>query len=387
MMFDDPLSWVAWLVGLMLSLISVVRVRDLLDVPALPASAQPEGGGKSRPRVSVIITARDEEARIETSVRRMLAQPGIEVEIIVVDDRSTDRTSAILSALAREDSRVRVHRIDVLPDEWLGKPHACHAGAGLASGEWLLFSDADAWVTDRVIARAIDAGVAADADHVCLIPSEPDASLPARATLINFSAGLVNYAAKANRDGPRSMIGVGAFNLVRGKAYRAIGGHEPLRLEVVDDLKLGLLLRRAGFRSRAYGSAGDVEVHWSPTVRQLIVALEKNMFAMLDFSAVRAVIALGGLSLLVGVALAAPFVGGAAGLAALAGWLTTLIPSLMMARRARWGLLAALLTPLMTPVMIFVVANSAWVTLRQRGIRWRGTFYPLEMLRRGRVAP
>jgi len=387
MMFDDPLSLVAWWVGLMLSLISVVRVRDLLDVPALPAAAQPEGGGGPRPRVSVIITARDEEARIETSVRRMLNQPGIEVEIIVVDDRSTDRTSAILSALAREDSRVRVTRIDTLPDGWLGKPHACHAGAGLASGEWLLFSDADAWVSDRVIARAIDAGVAADADHVCLIPSEPDASLPARATLINFSAGLVNYAAKANRDGPRSMIGVGAFNLVRREAYRAIGGHEPLRLEVVDDLKLGLLLRRAGFRSRAYGSAGDVEVHWSPTVRQLIVALEKNMFAMLEFSAVRAVIALGGLSLLVGVALAAPFVGGAAGLAALAGWLTTLIPSLMMTRRARWGVLAALLTPLMTPLMIFVVANSAWVTLRQRGIRWRGTFYPLEMLRRGRVAP
>ena len=386
-MFDDPLSLVAWLVGLMLSLISVVRVRDLLGVPALPAAVRSEDEKTPLPRVSVIITARDEEARIETSVRRMLDQADIDVEVVVVDDRSADRTPAIVSALEREDSRVRVQRIDHLPDDWLGKPHACHVGAGLASGEWLLFSDADAWLTRRVIARAIDAALAADADHVCLIPSEPDATVAARATLINLSAGLVNYAARANRDDPRSMIGVGAFNLVRAESYRTIGGHEPLRLEVVDDLKLGLLLRRAGFRSRAFGSVGDVEVHWSPTARQLIRALEKNMFAMLDFSALRAVIALGGLSLLVGVALATPFVGGVAGLVALGGWLTTLVPSLMMARRARWGVLAAFLTPFMMPVMIHAVANSAWVTLRQRGIRWRGTFYPLDVLRRGRVAP
>jgi hypothetical protein len=250
-----------------------------------------------------------------------------------------------------------------------------------------LFCDADTWVKDRVIARAIDAAVAADADHVCLIPSEPDASIPARATLINFSAGLVNYAARANRDDPRSMIGVGAFNLVRAEAYRASGGHEALRLEVVDDLKLGLVLRRAGFRSRAFGAAGDVEVHWSPTARQLVRALEKNMFAMLEFSALRAVVALGGLSSFFGVALAAPFAGGLAGIVALGGWLTTLVPSLMMAQRARWGVLPALLTPVMIPIMIYAVANSAWVTLRQRGIRWRGTFYPIELLRRGRVAP
>lgn len=381
------LSWSAWLVGLILALVSVVRVRDLLAVPALPAAAPPGGAEQPRPRVSVIFTARDEQARIETSVRRVLAQAEVDVEVIVVDDRSTDRTSAIVAALAAEDARVRVQRIDVLPDGWLGKPHACHVGAEGASGEWVLFCDADTWVKDGVVARAIDAAEAADADHVCLIPSEPDASIPARATLINFSTGLVNYAARANRDDPRSMIGIGAFNLVRAEAYRAAGGHEVLRLEVVDDLKLGLVLRRAGFRSRAFGSAGDVEVHWSPTARQLVRALEKNMFAMLEFSALRAVVALGGLSLFLGVALAAPFAGGVAGLVALGGWLTTLVPSLMMARRARWGVLAALLTPVMMPVMIYAVANSAWVTLRQRGIRWRGTFYPIELLRRGRVAP
>jgi cellulose synthase/poly-beta-1,6-N-acetylglucosamine synthase-like glycosyltransferase len=386
-MLHDPLSLVALLIGALLSLISLLRIRDLLAVTTLPA-AEPSADGKTpRPRVSVIMTARDEQARIETSVRRVLTQPGVDVEVVVVDDRSTDRTPAIVAALAAEDSRVRVERIDALPAGWLGKPHACHVGAGIASGEWLLFSDADTWVQDRVIARAVEAAVASDADHVCLIPCEPDASIPARATLINFSAGLVHYAARANRDEPRSMIGVGAFNLVRAEAYRDIGGHEPLRLEVVDDLKLGLVLRRAGFRSRAFGAAGDVEVHWSPTARQLIRALEKNMFAMLEFSLVRAVIALGGLSLFLGVALAAPFVGGIAGLVALGGWLTTLMPSLMMARRARWGVLPALLTPIMAPIMIVAVGNSVWTTLRQGGIRWRGTFYPLEALRRGRVAP
>jgi hypothetical protein len=386
-MLGEAMSLVAWSVGLVLVLISIVRVRDLLGVSVLPESTSATNGPAGRPRVSVIITARDEEARIETSVRRMLAQSGVEVEVIVVDDRSTDRTPAIVAALAAEDPRVRVERVDHLPEGWLGKPHACHVGARAASGEWLLFSDADAWVTERVVARAVDAALAAEADHVCLIPSEPDATLAARATLINFSTGLVNFAARANRDDPRSMIGVGAFNLVRAEAYRASGGHEALCLEVVDDLKLGLILRRAGFRSRAFGAADDLEVHWAPTLPQLIHALEKNMFAMLEFSAPRAVVALGGLAVFFGLSLAAPFVGGAAGLAALAGWLATFVPSVMMARRARWGVSAALLTPVMTPVMIFVVANSAWVTLRQGGIRWRRTFYPLDVLRRGRVSP
>jgi cellulose synthase/poly-beta-1,6-N-acetylglucosamine synthase-like glycosyltransferase len=316
-----------------------------------------------------------------------LAQQEVELELIVVDDRSTDGTAEILARLAREFDRLHVVRIDRLPEGWLGKPHACHIGAKDARGEWLLFSDADAWMTDRVVVRSVRAARVHAADHICLFPGEGDASVAARASLINFSAGLLILAARANRDVPHSMIGVGAFNLVRTKAYREIAGHRRLRFEVVDDLKLGLLLRRGGFRSRAFGAVGEVEVHWAPTVRQMIRALEKNLFAMLEFSTVRGLLVVAALAAVVGVSLIAPLLGGSGALVACAGWAASLVPAVIMARHSGWGLLPALLTPIMWPIMVLVVANSIYRTLRRGGIRWRDTFYEIDALRKGLVRP
>src|SRR4051812_36019705 len=92
-------------------------------------------------RCSVVIGARDEEARIEQTIHHLLAQRGVELEIIVVDDRSRDRTGEILRQLRKEDSRVQVKRVDVLPEGWLGKCHACHIGARQTTGDWILFTD------------------------------------------------------------------------------------------------------------------------------------------------------------------------------------------------------------------------------------------------------
>ncbi|HXV76763.1 MAG TPA: glycosyltransferase family 2 protein [Candidatus Polarisedimenticolaceae bacterium] len=378
----DPVNWAGWLVGLLLFALGLQRLRDLAAVPPLPDRTDPRS-----PRVSMIVTARDELARIETSVRRAIAQREVELELIVVDDRSADGTREVLERLAREYARLRVLRVDELPDGWLGKPHACHVGAEQARGEWLLFSDADAWMTDRVVARAVDVARREGADHLCLFPGESHASIAARATLLNFSAVLLHYAARANRDERRSMIGVGAFNLVRAEAYREIGGHRRLRFEVVDDLKLGLLLRRAGFRSRAFGAADDVEVHWAPTVPRVVHALEKNMFAMLEFSTPRGLLAIAGLATLVAAALVTPFLGGSGALVASLGWAVSLVPALVMARHTRWGVLPVLLTPFVSPVMVWVVANSVYRTLRRGGICWRGTFYAIDALRDGQVRP
>ena len=80
-------------------------------------------------------------------------QRGIEAEFIVVDDRSTDQTGEILRRLAKENPRLQVKRVDVLPDGWLGKCHACHVGASAATGDWILFTDADCWLKPDVIAR------------------------------------------------------------------------------------------------------------------------------------------------------------------------------------------------------------------------------------------
>jgi cellulose synthase/poly-beta-1,6-N-acetylglucosamine synthase-like glycosyltransferase len=353
-------------------------VRRLPALESLPTLGKPI-------RCSVVIAGRDEEARIEQTVRHLFAQRGIEAEFIVVDDRSTDRTGEILSRLSAEDPRLRVQRVDVLPAGWLGKCHACHVGAGAATGEWILFTDADCWLKPDVIARAVRLAESAGADHVTLTPGTVVEGPGARAWHLLFLISLLSWFSGVNRDRPKSFLGMGAFNLVRASAYRECGGYEALRLTVVDDVKLGLLLRRAGKRTRGFLGMGDVECHWGNTIRSMVRIMEKNYFATVDYR----------VGLVVAGSLAALFIfsifvagllsGTPAGIAAALSPLLWILPAGILARRLGWSWLSAMGVPWTFPVMLFAVLNSTFATLRRGGIRWRETFYPLAMLRAGNV--
>lgn len=336
-------------------------------------------------RCSVVLAARDEEARIESTVRHLLAQAGVQVEVIVVDDRSTDRTGEILKRLATEDTRVQVKRVEVLPEGWLGKCHACHLGANAATGDWILFTDADCWLKSDVILRALVVAERAKADHVTLTAGVVPESGGAQAWHLAFLVSLANWFSGVNRDKPKAYLGMGAFNLVRASAYRECGGYAALRLTILDDVRLGLLLRRVGKRTRGFIGGADAECHWSPTARGMIKITEKNYFAAMDFRFVPAVLAgLAGL-LVCCVAIIGPFTGTVAGIAAGLALLSLMLPAGIFARRLGWSFHGAVLTPFIFPVLFYAMLNSALVTVRQGGIRWRETFYPLEDLRAGAV--
>lgn len=381
--YVDLTGVLAWVVVALLLVSAIARTKDLLAIPRLPAGRP--GASQAPPAVSAVVAARDEATRIEATVRGLLAQQDVRIDVRVVDDRSADDTALRAARAGGGDARLSVERVDRLPDGWLGKPHACRLGAARSRGEWILFVDADVRLAPDVVARAIAAADRAGVEHVCLFPSDSADGPLVRSALLNFGAGLAHYAARTNRDHPRYFIGIGAFNLVRADAYAAIGGHDLLKMEIVDDLKLGFLLRRAGFRSRAYVASGDVHVHWAPTVSGMIRALEKNLFAMLDFSFARGWLAVAGLSGLLVAGYAAPFTGGAAGRAAALAWVATLVPAAMHSLHSGWGLLPALLAPLTAPAIVVALANSVWSAWRQGGVRWRGTLYPLERLRAGRL--
>jgi glycosyltransferase involved in cell wall biosynthesis len=345
------------------------------------ASALPE----NRIRCSVVIAARDEEARIEQTLRHLLAQRGVELELIVVDDRSKDGTPEILQRLAREDARIQVKHVSLLPEGWLGKCHACHIGAGAATGDWILFTDADCWLKPDVIARAVSVAERDQADHITMSPGTVIQSLGARAWHLLFLTSLLNWFSGVNRDQPRSYMGIGAFNLVRAAAYRQCGGYEALRLTVVDDMKLGLLLRRAGKRTRAFLGVDDVECHWGTTVSEMVKIMEKNYFAAIDYR-VGLVVAGSLFVILVSAILVFGLISGTpAGFAAAFSPLTLIIPTGILTRRLGWSWPCALFVPFMFPVFLYALLNSTFVALRQGGIRWRETFYPLETLRAGNV--
>jgi cellulose synthase/poly-beta-1,6-N-acetylglucosamine synthase-like glycosyltransferase len=368
--------------ALLLAAMSVSALYHLRWTQRLPALASLQNTPVPPVRCTVVIAARDEAARIETTLRRLLAQQDVPLDVIVVDDRSRDGTGDIVQRLAAADPRVQLLRVDNLPPEWLGKCHACHVGTARATGDWLLFTDADCWMPPDVVSRALRVAAREGVEHITLSPGVAPRTVPARAWHIAFVLSLANWYSSVNRDHPRGYFGSGAFNLVRADAYRACGGHTALRLTVLDDVRLGLLLRRAGFRTRAFIGGDDVECDWGTSVPGMIRIMEKNYLAALDYRVWGA--ALGGLGgLLIWLfALTGPLTLTPAGLAAGTALLTLWLPAAVVSHRLRWPASGTLFTPFVYPALFYAMLRSAWVTYRQGGIRWRETFYPLDLLKR-----
>lgn len=373
---------------LAMSLGALWNFRWMRRLPALTGSTGIlPASGQNPPafRCSVVVAGRNEGNRIEQCIRCLLAQRGVELEFIVVDDRSTDRTPEILRQLAAEDARLKVIRVDALPEGWLGKCHACHVGASAATGDWILFTDADCWLKPDVILRALLVAQREQVEHITLTPGTVAETLGAKAWHLMFLTSLANWFSGVNRDRPKAHLGIGAFNLVHADAYRQFGGHKALRLTVVDDVKLGLLVRRAGKRTRAFLGSEDVECHWGVTVRDMVRIMEKNYFAALDY---RLWLALGGslfTLVIIGIQVAGLFSRTAPGVLAALSPLSLILPAAILAKRIGWKWTSAMLAPFMIPVFLYALLNSVYATLRHGGIRWRDTFYPLAILRSGNV--
>jgi cellulose synthase/poly-beta-1,6-N-acetylglucosamine synthase-like glycosyltransferase len=355
----------------------LMAVRHLTPLPSPRPSAPPS--------VTVVMAVRDDAEHVEASVQRILAQQHIHHRVVVVDDRSRDGTGEILARLAEHEPRLIAHSVAELPDGWLGKSHALHIGTANVDTDWILFTDGDAQLAPDAIARAIAAADRTAAAHVCLLPNHRDTTFLGRACLLAFQLSVLRRVRAVNRDHPRAFVGTGAFNLVRSDAYRRIGGHLPLRLEVVDDVWMGCLLRRAGYRSRVWLGADLLAIDWGRTPRDLVRVVAKNMFAVLRYRTALAALAVAGSLVALAFTFAAPLWFGPLGWLPLLAWCSSAVAGAMLARRMRWECAAGLLTPLTRFLLPLAMANSMWTTLRQGGVRWRDTFYPLPLLRAGQV--
>ena len=388
----------AWAVFGILFLRGARQLRHLADEierepPAGAASAADASGGAGAvPSLAVVVTARNEAASIEATVRSLMRQRHPALHIVVVDDRSMDETPSILGRLAAEgDRRIEVLRIESLPEGWLGKCHACHVGARRARGEWLLFMDGDVTLLrDDLLARTLRLAERRGIDHLPILPDMRPVDLLQGALLANFEQGLLFYGRfwEMERDLPRGGSGVGAFNLMRRAAYDRVGGHGLLRLEVADDYKLGMLLKESGARQRLWSGLGVITCPWLRGVRAMIRGLEKNFFAGVGFSLATIAWQTAGVALLQFGPLALALSGGAWWWAL--PWIVQqgVLLAALRAESERLGHPAPalwLLYPIAVPLILLAFWNSAFRTLAQGGIRWRGTFYPLATLRAGVV--
>ena len=352
------------------------RLRRLADIDARPLD--------NPPQVSVVIAARQEAQHLGAALTALLAQAYPAFEVVLVNDRSTDATGAIADEMARVDRRLQVVHVTTLPAGWLGKTHAMHVGAARARGDYLLFTDGDVVFAPGTLSRAMRVVVQDEVDHLAVIPCITSPSHTLRWSVGAFAIFFLLFTRAWQVSDPRrrASIGIGAFNLVRTAAYRAAGGHEPIRLRPDDDLRLGRLLKSRGANAAVWRSAGMVEVDWYPSVRALIRGMEKNSFAALDYR-LGAAIWSAAAQLLYGAAFLTPiWLTGPGRVVALVDLAVILAASAAAARVVRQPGWSALLQPIVMPFMAWVQARAVFLTLRRGGIVWRDTFYSLSELRK-----
>ena len=344
--------------------------------------------GTDVPRISLLFAARDEEEKLPDALATLAQIDYPELEIIGVDDRSEDATGRILDEFAAAHPRFRAIHVKELPAGWLGKPHALQQAYEASSGEWLLFTDADVRFQIDVLRRAMTMVTERNLDHLSLFGDVEMVGFWEKVVVTFFGMAFHMATAPSEVINPKSgaYVGVGAFQLLKRSAYETAGTHRRLAMEVVDDMKLGKIVKQAGFRSAVGIAQHFVVVRWHAGARNLINGVTKNFFAGSGFSVARVVISIFGL-LLMNVL---PF----AGLVFGHGWVrifSGICVLVVLCFHAgvdivmRVSPLYCFTVPIGAVIFGYMLLRSTVFTLRQGGIIWRGTFYPLEALKRGAV--
>jgi GT2 family glycosyltransferase len=340
------------------------------------------------PSVSILFAARDEAEKLPAALETFLALDYPKFDVIAANDRSADATESILESTARKDTRLKVISISSLPSGWLGKPHALQEAFEHSTGEWLVFTDADVHFEPDVLRLSIALAEARHWDHMPLLCRMKVFSIGEKIAMTFFGMAFLIGIRPWRVSNPRSdsYVGIGAFQLIRRSAYERIGEHRRLAMEVVDDVKLGKLVKEVGCRSGIAKAGTLVSVYWHSGVRNIILGTTKNFFATTGFRlpvVCGQVLGLLMLSVLPWVAL--PFVHGWARLFAGIAVGLAICAEGGVAIENGISPLYALTHPIGALIFGWMLARSTIVTLWQGGVTWRGTFYPLKELKRGVV--
>jgi glycosyltransferase involved in cell wall biosynthesis len=383
-----------WIVGGLLGLAWLSRLVDagfgmrrLADLCQPQWNLQPPGS----PFLSIIVPACNEEDHIRPTLEHLLKLDYEKYEVIAVNDRSTDRTGEIMDRVAStSDTRkiLKIIHIESLPPGWLGKAHAMWSAAEQAKGDWLLFTDADVLFKPEAPRRAMVYAEAEHADHVVFFP-RMIMKQPGEKMMIAFFQTLFVFGHrpwKVADPKAKDHMGVGAFNMIRRQVYVALGTYKTLRLEVVDDMKLGKIVKNAGYAQRNVFGEDLISIRWAQGAMGVVNNLTKNSFAIVSFQWWRALASAFALAFLnlgpfLGIWLAQGWARAGYGLALFSMFSIYL----GMSWRSDVPAYYFVLHPISSALFVYTMLRSMFLTLSQGGVTWRGTFYPLDELRKGLV--
>jgi chlorobactene glucosyltransferase len=246
------------------------------------------------PFVSIVVPARNEEKKIERCLQSLRMQNYPHFEIVVIDDRSTDRTAEIIERMAALDSRIKFVQGKNLPDGWIGKCNALVHAVGYASGEWLVFTDADTWHSTNSIRDSVSYAIANRADLISFVPVQELGSFWERlimpVLLGSFLCGDPFHTVNDPESG--RAYAYGQYVLARRSAYLASGGHQRIRDEIVEDHALGRLFKSNGYRILVGDGRDLYKVRMYTGLESLWQGWTKNLYSLIECRPVNLLIVL-----------------------------------------------------------------------------------------------
>ena len=372
-----------WAVGLLIvGAIAVLFYQGVAIVLAAQMPelepAPPDPPGLARPKVSVVVAARNEEEDLPATLDGLLVQDYPDLEVVVVEDGSTDRTREVIDARA---PRVRRVEPPPLPTGWVGKNWACASGARATTGEWVLFLDADVRTRPATVRTTLDWALREHADLATIAPRVEMVGPWERIVLPFYVQMVLTYfrAPHVNRDGSRAAMANGQYWLTRRSTYDALGGHASVRSIVLEDVAIARRYRDAGRRLRVAWAPDLAETRMYRDRSEMFEGLLKNIHGD-TFSAGRLVGFLAGLFglfllplalLPLGAAIGSPLLVGVGGFLYLALFGKHVAFARAVGAPAAWGLF----WPVAAAYYLVLVATSLSRGLRGRPVEWKGRTY------------
>ncbi len=370
-----------WLAQLVLSLRVVKSVRLISDLKG----AEPDPW----PRVSEIVTARNEADTIIAAMSVRLEDDYPNLEIILIDDRSDDGTSEIADEIARNDPRVKAVHLKELPEGWLGKLHAMHQGVKRATGDWLLFSDVDVQIRKGALKKSIAYCETRKLDLLAGLPE----IFPVNFALDIFFSVFIRFICLAARvwaiedEKSKASAGSGSFNLVRRTAFEKTKGFEWLKLEPADDVALGQMLKESGARCSLVNGRGYIGVYFYRSLRELAIGSERALFTSIGnlsfwrlalMAAIVFLLELSPFFALIPVGVPHLWISG------LAMICVAIYIQVLLNQWAGRNILPSFFFPIGSIALPIVTLRAGILGAIRGGIYWRGTFYPSGILKEGK---
>jgi glycosyltransferase involved in cell wall biosynthesis len=340
------------------------------------------------PSISIMFTALNEEQNIEVGLTSLLNLDYPNYEVIVINDRSTDRTPEILERLQQSYPHLHVHHVEYLPENWFGKNHGLHVASQHAKSDWLLFTDSDVSMKKDTLLKTMSYAIQNKVDHLTIHEHHTRNGFWHKVLLLGYyvSYSIVVKPWRVSEAWSKCSLGRAVFNLVKRETYQKCGGHVPISLECLDDMKLGELIKRNGFRQDVVNAQEHVEFQWYNSLKEMIVGLEKNGFAYHKYSlSITIINMLFAFLFFIWPLIAAVFCSGLIQQLNIVNTALMFFLCAYVGKQYRLSRFYAVFYPIGVSVMVYTVWNSLVATYKNKGVIWRGTFYSLEKLRAKKI--